>query len=897
MKSRHCEEAHRADAAISCKIHLRLASLRVNGLTGLRLNRLAGLRVFEFTGFRVSEFNRLTRELANRRTGQPANRPTGKHANWQTATLRNDRAVILHGLRALIFLLAAVISLRSAHAVPSGVVLSDFETADQTRVRWVIRDSVITRSSSYASSGNFSAKVFFRDYPSPKVTLSGYLRFSRERRDWSFYKTLAADFYNPYPFREELGVQLKDRAGRAYREQVVLPASSAYAFKLRLSEVGEKIDLKNIIELTLFRWNSGGEVSFYLDSIRLELEEASSQPILRRPVPAAVVQGKRGSAAPVPGARKVSAGAAVSPIQERVVPAPTLQPADPAMRKADDGDADDDEDDDEEDQSASVTRQPFAQTFEEESLPPELPPPALGWKAGWTISLNKLSREPQEFTGRFNGPVQISLAGGEAEAFQIVLIGGEKPANVQVSVGDLQHALSGAVFPPESVEISEVGYVRTNTPYYPADYTGDWPDPLMKTAGRIQIPPKKVQPVWVSIRAPRGAVAGRYQGIVTITDGEGGRQEFQIHMRVWNFTLPEAPNLKTAFDFYRFRLDKAYREFMPADSRWASRLDDLQKEYFLSMLDRRLSPVWGADPGDPAFPDEAKLYLSKGMSVFGIGQRGGNFGNNWPAGRKELKETMDWYAKSAGILKSLGLLGRAYVYTYDEPQPGDARVAEVMAAVHGADPGLKNLLVMHEAPDPDRFKSWLKEADILCVRNAALSTDLVWKYKKLGKEVWMYVSSPSHPYPTLVIDYPAVSARILPWMCWKSGVTGLLYWCVNFWEGDPMKNPSSFAKDQNGNGFLFYPGVEGPVSSIRLESLRDGMEDYEYLYLLQELVNAVRAKGRSNPSVENQAYQYLMVEPALVESLRGYSKNPEILLNQRKEIAEMIEKLQALLAG
>ena len=44
----------------------------------------------------------------------------------------------------------------------------------------------------------------------------------------------------------------------------------------------------------------------------------------------------------------------------------------------------------------------------------------------------------------------------------------------------------------------------------------------------------------------------------------------------------------------------------------------------------------------------------------------------------------------------------------------------------------------------------------------------------------------------------------------------------------------------NGDGFLLYPGKpighEGPVSSIRLEQAREGVEDYEYLVMLRARV-------------------------------------------------------------
>ena len=46
----------------------------------------------------------------------------------------------------------------------------------------------------------------------------------------------------------------------------------------------------------------------------------------------------------------------------------------------------------------------------------------------------------------------------------------------------------------------------------------------------------------------------------------------------------------------------------------------------------------------------------------------------------------------------------------------------------------------------------------------------------------------------------------------------------------------------NGEGMLFYPGedagIDGPIASIRLKNLRDGMEDYEYFTLLE------KAKGK-----------------------------------------------------
>jgi hypothetical protein len=58
----------------------------------------------------------------------------------------------------------------------------------------------------------------------------------------------------------------------------------------------------------------------------------------------------------------------------------------------------------------------------------------------------------------------------------------------------------------------------------------------------------------------------------------------------------------------------------------------------------------------------------------------------------------------------------------------------------------------------------------------------------------------------------------------------------------------------DGDGFLAYPGkpvgVDGPVSTIRLEQIRQGLEDYEALALLAELAAKAKQAGRAAPAAE-----------------------------------------------
>lgn len=118
------------------------------------------------------------------------------------------------------------------------------------------------------------------------------------------------------------------------------------------------------------------------------------------------------------------------------------------------------------------------------------------------------------------------------------------------------------------------------------------------------------------------------------------------------------------------------------------------------------------------------------------------------------------------------------------------------------------------------------------------------KYNELtdaGEEQWWYgCIGPNNPFPTYQIDDTLVSSRVVSWMQKDYRIAGNLYWETVFWKdypGDAKKDlyhddPMNFAGD-NGDGTLLYPGdpygIEGPVSSVRLESIADGMEEYEML--------------------------------------------------------------------
>ncbi len=79
-------------------------------------------------------------------------------------------------------------------------------------------------------------------------------------------------------------------------------------------------------------------------------------------------------------------------------------------------------------------------------------------------------------------------------------------------------------------------------------------------------------------------------------------------------------------------------------------------------------------------------------------------------------------------------------------------------------------------------------------------------------------------YPNTLTFSPAVDARAMGWIAASRGLNGYLHWAFNDWTPDVFSKPV-FAYSQ-GDEYLVYPGPHGPISSIRWELLRDGIQDY-----------------------------------------------------------------------
>jgi len=140
--------------------------------------------------------------------------------------------------------------------------------------------------------------------------------------------------------------------------------------------------------------------------------------------------------------------------------------------------------------------------------------------------------------------------------------------------------------------------------------------------------------------------------------------------------------------------------------------------------------------------------------------------------------------------------------------------------------------------------------------------------------------------------------------CWKYGVQGFEYWSPNHWgrnSDDKEKrwpevpwDPNTFGK-YNGDGYLLYPGPDGkPYPSIRLKALRDGFEDYEYMWTLNQLVKAIPGSEQLSDRRLTDSNQLLGMDE-LISDDGDFVTQEDLYLGFRKKVAESIVALQKIL--
>lgn len=143
---------------------------------------------------------------------------------------------------------------------------------------------------------------------------------------------------------------------------------------------------------------------------------------------------------------------------------------------------------------------------------------------------------------------------------------------------------------------------------------------------------------------------------------------------------------------------------------------------------------------------------------------------------------------------------------------------------------------------------WVPELDVL-----HKDFDFYQQLQKDGKEIWFYTCvGPRGNYANRFIEQPLIQTRYLHWINYKYNVTGYLHWGLNYWIRNQLDADVSRdgGKLPAGDNCIIYPGYRKLYTSIRFETMREGIDDYQLLQMLEKK-NPAKAKELVNTIIQN----------------------------------------------
>ena len=121
--------------------------------------------------------------------------------------------------------------------------------------------------------------------------------------------------------------------------------------------------------------------------------------------------------------------------------------------------------------------------------------------------------------------------------------------------------------------------------------------------------------------------------------------------------------------------------------------------------------------------------------------------------------------------------------------------------------------------------------------------DFFKEREKKGERILIYTCLvPGGKWLNRTLDMERIRQVYFGWAGSKYNTFGYLHWGLNQYKANPfkqsvVKHPSPQASSNNflpaGDTHVIYPGINGPLSSLRFEAHRQGIEDYELLEKLK----------------------------------------------------------------
>lgn len=483
--------------------------------------------------------------------------------------------------------------------------------------------------------------------------------------------------------------------------------------------------------------------------------------------------------------------------------------------------------------------------------------------------LEKIVREQASFTETTD---TVIVARGETASFQFVAQSIYPVRHLAVKAHDME---SGSQRISPTLK-AFVGYTYSGSNYHrnPAkdkilSVSGYMPDPLLEIES-TDMDMISLQPVWISYTVPRNAAAGFYRASITISGETNGKTVSVSHtvcMKVYDVTLPDQTLWVTHWEGW-YPNEMKYLNGGVVAEMYSERHRELITLVANKMRDHgqnvyRVPSLWTKFTlnGDTYSFDFSRMdwlvdiLIREGnlkrMTLGHAGQRMGGWYDPYGLFAPDSSGAMKLYPYDSPIaknfwsqfypalyrhLKEKGWDKIAWQYVADEPGTGASAKSYTAIAVYlkSLVPELPVIEAIHST------KEVIPVIDIVVPLLDALHRDYAsyLQYQAAGKEIWFYTCMEPYgaDYANRFIEQPLIKTRIIHWINYRYRATGYLHWAFKSWRNDVLNKIPDWGSPTQAAGdcWIVYPAYNKIYSSIRLEAMRDGINDYELLRLLEK---------------------------------------------------------------
>ncbi|MPQ43651.1 glycoside hydrolase domain-containing protein [Clostridium tarantellae] len=378
----------------------------------------------------------------------------------------------------------------------------------------------------------------------------------------------------------------------------------------------------------------------------------------------------------------------------------------------------------------------------------------------------------------------------------------------------------------------------------------------------VNISPKSIQPVWITIKIPEKTLASIYYGVITAYGDNCSPVSFNVKLEVLDMVLPPVNKRQFHLDLWQnpYALARYYKVNF-----WSKKHIDYLKSHIKILKEAGQKAIyttivnnsWGDTTYDSygtmvfwtkktngkfdfdftIFNIYVSLCLEIGIdeqiNCYGILPYGNNLIYYDETQKREIKESLipgsskwntywsEFIAELVKNAKNNGWENKIYIAIYEKSA---SEIKAVMNLVK--DTPLKILAAINYINVKDIFDN----VENLSINLGKIKDDfqyLLYDRKKDTFKTTCYTTTGDFPN-----TYTTSNPGEIVWIGWyaaKYNLDGFLKWTWDSWSAKPLQT-TDFFRFESGECFLIYPNGK---SSVRLERLIEGFQDHEKIkYIL-----------------------------------------------------------------